>query len=112
MGRLPFEADEEERCRTRLEKFVFAFKYMHTFTEFPFMEDPMLGKLASAAELANLPVERLNKYEKDMIDELDRELQKEFAVEKGREEGREEARKELLEKLQSLGVSPDVIAKL
>ena len=46
----------------------------------------MLGKLASAAELANLPVERLNKYEKDMITELDRELQKEFAVEKGRED--------------------------
>ena len=86
MGQLPFNADEEE----------------------------------SAAELANLPVEQLNKYEKDMITELDRELQKEFAYDQGREEGREEgrkegreeARRELLEKLQSLGVSPDVIAKL
>ena len=114
MGRLPFEADEEERCRTRLEKFVFAFKYMHTFTEFPFMEDPMLGKLASAAELANLPVERLNKYEKDMITELDRELQKEFAVEKGREEERAKHHAEILQiakNFLTLGLSVEDVAR-
>ena len=65
----------------------------------------MLGKLASAAELANLPVERLNKYEKDMIDELDRELQKDFAVEKGREEERAKHRAEILQIAKSLRAS-------
>lgn len=85
MGRLPFVQGEQDKCRTRLERFVYTLKYMHTFTEFPtqFMEDPLLGKLARAAELANLPVERLNQYEKDMITELDRQLQLEYARKEG-----------------------------
>ena len=84
MGRLPYSKDEYEQCRTRLEKFIFSFKYMHTFEEFPdfFKQDPLLEKLANAAELAKLPEYKLQQYEKDMITELDRQLQLEFAVKK------------------------------
>ena len=84
MGRLPYSKDEYEECRTRLEKFIFSFKYMHTFEEFPafLKQDPMLEKLANASELAKLPEHKLQQYEKDMITELDRQLQLEFAVKK------------------------------
>lgn len=90
MGRLPYTKDEYGECRTRLEKFIFSFKFMHTFEEFPefFRQDPMLEKLANASELANLPEEQLQQYEKDMITELDRQLQLEFAVKKAKEEER------------------------
>lgn len=113
MGRLPFRAHEESKCRTRLERFVFSFKYMHTFTEFPksFMEDPLLWKLAHAAELANLPVEQLNKYEKDMIDELDRELQKEFAHDEGFAEGGAKTKTAIASAMLADNVSPEKVAQ-
>ena len=46
MGRLPYKKDEWGRCRTRMERFLFTLKYMHTFAEFPvaFLEDPLLKK--------------------------------------------------------------------
>ena len=109
MGRLPFGEDEQDKCRTRLERFVFSLRYMHTFTEFPshFLEDPLLGKLASAAELANLPVERLNQYEKNMITELDRQLQLDYALREAKEETTANHAKALLK----AGVEPDKIAE-
>ena len=102
MARLPYAKDEYDKCRNRLERFIFAFKYMHTFVEFPdaFRRDPMLGKLAEAAELANMSVLKREEYDTAMKDEFARLVENNFAreegyaegVEKGREEGREEGR--------------------
>ena len=43
-------------------------KRLPSTKEFPhsFMEDPLLNKLAQAAELANLPIEKLQEYEANM----------------------------------------------
>lgn len=88
MDRLTYMKDQYDLCKTRLERLIFSIKYMHTFEEFPehFREDPMLEKLANAAELANLPAGKLKQYEQAMITELDRQLQLEFAEKKGKEE--------------------------
>ena len=96
MDRLPYTKDQYDLCKTRLERFIFSIKYMHTFEAFPehFKDDPMLEKLANAAELANLSAGKLKQYEQDMITELDRQLQLEFAEKKGKKEGREEGREE------------------
>ena len=100
MGRLPYSKDEAHKCRNRMERFVFSLKYMHTFEEYPheFEEDPMLGKLADAARLANLTMNQLRDYESDMRTEIDRWAEINFAKEqweaKGRAEGRAEGREE------------------
>ena len=121
MGRLPFGKDEWEKCRTRMERFVFAFKYMHTFGEFPkaFAEDPLLGDMAKAAKLANMPIERLNEYERNMRTELDRlseintakRIGREEGRAEGRAEGKEEEKEETAKNLKALGVEAAIIAK-
>ena len=113
MGRLPFGKDEWEKCRTRMERFVFAFKYMHTFGEFPkaFAEDPLLGDMAKAAKLANMPIERLNEYERNMRTELDRLSEINTAKRIGREEGRSIERASLVSAMRSNGMAVGDIAK-
>ena len=121
MGRMPCKKDEWESCRTRMERFVFAFKYMHTFGEFPkaFAEDPLLGDMAKAAKLANMPIERLNEYERNMRTELDRlseintakRIGREEGRAEGRAEGKEEEKEETAKNLKALGVEAPIIAK-
>ena len=117
MDRLPFRKNEWEKCRTRMERFVFAFKYMHTFEEFPesFAKDPLLGDMAKAAKLANMPIKRLNEYERNMRTELDRlseiNTAKRIGREEGRAEGREEERAKNARNLLALGVDSATIAK-
>ena len=113
MDRLPFGKDEWGKCRTRMERFVFAFKYMHTFEEFPAIlaQDPMLGDMAEAAKLANMPIDQLNEYEKNMRTELDRLSEINTAKRIGREEGREEERVKNAKNLLALDVAPATIAK-
>ncbi len=74
MDRLPYRKNEYSKCKNRLERFIFAFKYMHTFVEFPreFETDPMLGKLAKAAELAKMSVLKREEYDTAMKDILAR----------------------------------------
>ena len=105
MDRLPYTKDQYDQCRTRLERLIFSIKYMHTFEEFPehFREDPMLEKLANAAELANLSASKLKQYEQAMITELDRQLQLEFAEKKGKEE--------VARNMLGKGLDPELIAE-
>ena len=96
MDRLPYAKDEYGRCRNRLERFIFAFKYMHTFVKFPdpFRNDPMLGKLAEAAELANMSVLKREEYDTAMKDEFAKLVENNFARQEGYAEGREVGREE------------------
>jgi predicted transposase/invertase (TIGR01784 family) len=89
MARLPYAKDEYDKCRNRLERFIFAFKYMHTFVEFPdsFRSDALLGKLAEAAELANMSVVKREEYDTAMKDEFARLVENNCAREEGRAEG-------------------------
>ena len=89
MDRLPYAKDEDAKCRNRLEKFIFALKYMHTFEQFPpeFRDDSMLGRLAEASELANMSVIQREEYDKAMKDEFARLVENNFAREEGRAEG-------------------------
>ena len=100
MARLPYAKDEYDKCRNRLERFIFAFKYMHTFVEFPdsFRSDALLGKLAKAAELANMSVLKREEYDTAMKDEFARLVENNCAREEGRAEGRAEGIAEGLEK--------------
>jgi len=121
MARLPYAKDEYDKCRNRLERFIFAFKYMHTFVEFPdsFRSDAMLGRLAEAAELANMSVMKREEYDTAMKDEFARLVENNCAREEGyaegRKEGREEGRAEearsVAKTLQNLGVDISVICQ-
>lgn len=117
MGRMPFKKDEWEKCRTRMERFVFTFKFLHTFVEFPaaFAQDSLLADMAEAAKLANMPFDQLNEYEKNMRTELDRlseiNTAKRIGREEGMEQGREEERAKNAKNLMELGVEPAIIAK-
>ena len=91
MGRLKLKEGEEDLCGTLLEKFIFSMKYMHTMKRRPAsFDDPMLGRLYTAAEIANLTVKQRQNYEKAMFTELDRIAQLNFAKKAGVAEGREE----------------------
>ncbi len=100
MGRLPYGKDDWERCRSKLEKFIFLFKFVHTFERLPagIREDPLLGKLAGAAEFANMSVLQKEEYDKAMKDEYARLVENNYAWSQGKEEGREEGRAEGEEK--------------
>ena len=105
LGQLPFGPEEDDKCRTRLEKFAFALKYMHTFEAFPpaFEEDPLLGKLAAAAKLANMTMEQLKEYESDMRTEIDRWAEINFA--------RDDERQRIAKAMLADGLAPEQVAK-
>ena len=109
MDRLPYAKDEDAKCRNRLEKFIFALKYMHTFEQFPpeFRDDSMLGRLAEASELANMSVIQREEYDKAMKDEFARLVENNFAREEGRAEGKAEIAKAMLAE----GMEPALIIK-
>ena len=100
IGRLPYGKDEWSKCRSRIERFLFTVKYMHTFAEFPvaFLNDPLLKKMADAAELANMPIELLNQYEVNMRSELDRITEINSARDLGHEAGFAEGMEKGIEK--------------
>ena len=76
-----------------------------------FMDDPMLRRLSQAAELANLPLEKMQQYEADMRTEIDKWAELAYAEEKGLAEGREKGRTEIARNLLAAGVSPEIIAQ-
>ena len=121
LDRLPYAEDESDRCQNLLEMFAFSLKYIHRLTEQPAnFKDPLLDKLFTATELASMSIAKRENYEEKMRTELDIIAERQFAVDQGREQGREEGREEgrkqekeeIIAKLQSLGVSPEVIGKL
>lgn len=118
MARLPYAKDEYDKCRNRLERFIFAFKYMHTFVEFPdsFRSDSMLGMLAEAAELANMSVLKREEYDTAMKDEFARLVENNFAREEGYAEGVEKGREEgyrfMTELLRRKGMAEEEIEQL
>ena len=79
-----------------MEKFIFLFKFVHTFERLPagIREDPLLGKLAGAAEFANMSVLQKEEYDKAMKDEFARLVENNYAWSQGKEEGRAEGRTE------------------
>ena len=79
-----------------MEKFIFLFKFVHTFEQLPagIREDELLGMLAGAAEFANMSVLQKEEYDKAMKDEFARLVENNYAWSQGKEEGREEGREE------------------
>ena len=125
MGRLRWKADEEEKCETLLEKFIFSMKYIHTMTHQPdSFNDPMLNRLYKATEMANLTVTEQQKYDKAMFTEIDRIAQINYARKEGLEEGeargkaegeakgKAEERARIAAALREAGVSEDIITKV
>ncbi|MBP5398538.1 MAG: PD-(D/E)XK nuclease family transposase [Bacteroidales bacterium] len=118
MGRLPYEANEEAKCKSLLEKFIFSLKYMHQMTAPPesFTED-ILRLLYHATELGTMNIKQREEYEEKMRNELDISLEKRFVAEKsraeglaeGRAEGREDALLETAQKLKAMGISSEQI---
>ena len=114
MDRLPYAKDEYGRCQNRLERFIFAFKYMHTFVRFPdsFRSDSMLGKLAEAAELANMSVLQREEYDTAMKDEFAKLVKNNFARQEGYAEGREEGLRLMAEQLREVGMPEEEIERM
>ena len=114
MDRLPYAKDEDAKCRNRLEKFIFALKYMHTFEQFPpeFRDDSMLGRLAEASELANMTVIQREEYDKAMKDEFARLVENNFAREEGEAKGRAEGKAEIAKAMLAKGFDAATIMEL
>ena len=125
MGRFPYKADEEDKCRTLLEKFVFSLKYMHTLAGQPgsFTED-LLRLLYRATELGSMSITQRESYEKNMRNELDIYVEKSFAqqqglkegmekgLEKGRAEGEAKALLETARRMQASGADSSYIKQM
>ena len=132
MDRFPYKENEEDKCNTLLEKFVFSMKYMHTLKARPesFIED-LLRLLYNATELGSMTIEQRERYEETMRNELDISLEKRYVKEeafkegeaKGREEGlaegeakgeakgRDAGAREIAHKLKTMGMSAEDILK-
>lgn len=95
LDRLRLGPEEWLECNGRLEKFVFAMKYMHILRDVPYnFEDYLLDRLFYAAELANMTIVERENYEKSMRTELDRIAELDFAREAGKAEAMAEGRAE------------------
>ena len=100
------------RCRNLLEQFAFSMKYIHTLTTPPKgFNNPMLGRLYEASELAKMTIEQREKYDSEMRTWIDEIAQRQFAREEGREEGKLAATKNIAANLKAQGLPDKDIAK-
>ena len=116
LGRLKADFGEDAKCRTRLERFAYTWRYMHLLEAVPEgFEDPLVLKLMQASEYANLPIEKQRQYDKTMTTELDIIAQNNWAIDQAkrqsREEGRQEGRINTAKNLIALGVDLDIVSK-
>ena len=108
MGRLKLGPDDKDKCKNLLERFIFSMKYMHLLTERPKgFDDPLLKDLYDATELASMTIDKREKYDKIMTNELDRICEISFARKEGEAEGRAEVARNLLK----MGMPVEDIAK-
>ena len=125
MDRFPYKENEEDKCQTLLEKFVFSMKYMHTLKARPesFIED-LLRLLYNATELGSMTIEQRERYEETMRNELDISLEKRYVKEeafkeglaegeaKGKVEGSNARSEEIARKMQAAGMDSDLIKQM
>ena len=113
MGRLPYGFEEQAKCRTLLEKFVFSMMYIHRMKERPDnFDEEMMGLLYEASMKAKLDMTELQNYDKAMYTELDRLAQLSYARKEGRTEGSNARSEEIAKKMQSAGVDPAFIKEM
>ena len=118
MGRLPYGPDEDGKCKTLLEMFVFSVKYMHILKKRPagFVGE-FWDLLFEACTKAKMSLVELQNYDKAMYTELDRIAQIDYARNEGREEGEKKGReegasktaREIALRMQQMGLSPEQI---
>lgn len=88
MGRMALGPDDEDKCNTLLEKFIYSMKYMHLLAEQPkSFTEPLLNGLYRATELATMPIETRENYDQSMRTELDRIAEIDFARKEGEARG-------------------------
>ena len=109
MGRMKLGAEDEDKCNTLLEKFIFSLKYMHLLSEVPegFRNDKLITGLFHATELASMTIETRENYDHNMRTELDIIAEREYAV----AEGKKITQKEDVTALLEFGMSPEDISK-
>ncbi|MBP5539601.1 MAG: PD-(D/E)XK nuclease family transposase [Bacteroidales bacterium] len=116
MDRFPYKENEEDKCNTLLEKFVFSMKYMHTLKARPvsFTED-LLRLLYHATELGSMTIEQRERYEETMRNELDISLEKRYVKEEAFKEGLAEGEakgREIAQKMLDEGLDAELILRL
>ena len=95
LGRLRWKEDQQDKCRTLLEKLAFSLKYGHLQNKRPVsFEGELLELLYDATAFANMDERQMLNYNKVMRTELDILAWKEYARQEGLEEGRAEGRAE------------------
>lgn len=93
LGRLRWKENEQDKCRTLLEKLAFSLKYGHLQNQRPTnFKGELLQLLYDATAFANMDERQLLNYNKVMRTELDILAWKEYARQEGLEEGRAEGR--------------------
>ena len=91
MGRMKLGPEDDDKCNTVLEKFIFSLKHMHELDKCPdSFTEPIFKDLYRATELATMPIETREFYDHNMRTELDIIAQTDYAVRQG--EARGEAR--------------------
>ena len=136
LGRLRWKENEQDKCRTLLEKLAFSLRYGHLQDQRPTsFKGELLQLLYDATAFANMDERQLLNYNKVMRTELDILAWKEYArkegfeegkaagLEKGKEEGRAkgiaegraegiaEGKAELIKSLLASGMSREEIAQ-
>ena len=118
LGRLRWKEDEQDKCKTLLDKLAFSFLYGHLLPKRPdAFEDEILRLLYKAMAFANMTKEQYTKITSIMRTELDIIAQRNYAYDQGKAEGEaegeargeEKGMKRLAEQLVALGVSPEII---
>lgn len=100
LGRLKIKNGEGEKCKTRLLRFAYSWRYMHLQDAIPAgFDDPLVQGLFHASEYANLTVEQQQLYDQTMTTQLDIIAQNRYEKEEAMREGRAEGRAAALEEI-------------
>ena len=90
LGRLKIRNGEHEKCKTKLLRFAYSWRYMHLQDAIPAgFDDPLVQGLFHASEYANLTVEQQQIYDQTMTTQLDIIAQNNYAKREAMREGRE-----------------------
>lgn len=115
LGRLKAGFGEEGKCRTRLERFAYTWRYMHLLEAVPDgFDDPLVRSLMRASEYANMPIDKQRQYDRVMTTKLDIIAQNNWAIDQAVEQERQDREKDRINTVRNfikLGVDLDIISK-
>ena len=110
MGRMKLGPEDDDKCNTVLEKFIFSLKHMHELDKCPdSFTEPLFKDLYRATELATMPIETREFYDHNMRTELDIIAQTDYAVRQGEARGKAEGKAEVAKAMLKNGLPVEMV---